>query len=144
MNNYFLGILIIELLKLYNKKEDYCIWETLNLLKNNYKNSNWEGKISQQNISKLIELLESEKTIKIITKIKKVRDSHLAHLDSGVYDNQVYVDEIDYLINLSCAVLDTVLKPLFNTDVRKGFNDNLNQEYLFEVSLEEFANKVKL
>ncbi|MBA7545906.1 hypothetical protein ES705_38286 [subsurface metagenome] len=49
LNNYFHGILIIELLKLYNKKEYYSIWETLNQLKNNYNKSNWKGKISQQN-----------------------------------------------------------------------------------------------
>lgn len=144
LSNYFHGILIIELLKLYNKNEYHSLWKILNLLKNNHENSNWESKINSDEISYLKNQLETNETKKIITNVKDIRNKQLAHLDSRIKDNKVFIHEIEYLINLGIATINVLLIRLFDTDMSKGFDSESESEYLFEISLEDFSKQIRL
>jgi len=144
LQQYFLGSLYIELLKLYNQDEKHSLYKTLNLLKNNHENSNWKSKIKLDEISYLINQLEREKTKMIITNIKYIRDKKIAHLDTKMKHDSVFIEDIIYLVNLSNSIINDLLIRLFDTNMLKGFDSKSKSgyEYLFEISLKDFSEEI--
>ena len=146
LQQYFLGLLYLEIYKLYSqgKNEKHSLYKTLNLLKNNHKNSNWKSKIKLDEISYLINQLEREKTKNIITNIKDIRDKKIAHFDTKMKPDSVFIDDIEHLVKIGNAIINDLLRRLFDTNMLKGFDSKSKSgsEYLFEISLEDFSKEI--
>ena len=139
---YFIGVLVIEILKLFNPNEKYSIRKLLNKMNDAYNNSSWKSLISKTEIENFLSVIDSDNTKDKIERLKKFRNREIAHLDTKIFDDVITFDDMDYLINLGEATLNRILQPLFATDMTTGFNKEDSHVHLYETSFETFWNTI--
>ena len=98
--NCMWDILILELFKLFYKKEAYSLSKTLNILIANKKAVKWNHEGDFSKIDTLKKEMESEEFQKILFRLNHIRDKKIAHLDRDRFDKEILVnlDQVQTLI----------------------------------------------
>lgn len=129
---FALGVLsILELNILFeNKNNDYSLVRLLNMLLNNYKDSEWRNFLSKPVIKKWIDEYNSTEIQKSIGKIKTIRDQYFAHKDRTAVDFNsllLTITEVENLFNYCKKVLYGIKLTVF-------------KEYTYDVFPNETSN----
>jgi len=108
--NYMWTVLILELNKLFDKKEDYALSKTLNIAINNFSKVQWDKNESLDGLTKLKNEIEDRKIQDIIGNLNHIRDKQYAHLDRDRFDKEVLINlsEVRRLLDLSQKTLSEI------------------------------------
>lgn len=142
---------VLELSKLFgNKKtEDFSLIKILNKMKHDFKNAEWNNKISIKELDEMMSSLGSNDIQEKIQNLKKMRDEHYVHKDKKPTKEldqiKLYYPDIEYLINVAGSIIqslhvkiietDIILKPYDQTSLKSVINQ------LVEYSLIKSINK---
>jgi AbiU2 len=101
--NYMWTILVLELNKLFDKKENYALEKTLNIALDNQKQIAWTKEEVFDDLGELRVKIKSEKIQNIVANLNYIRNKQSAHLDRNRLDKQVliHVDEAKELLDLA-------------------------------------------
>lgn len=98
--NCMWDILILELYKLFYKKEAYSLSKTLNIVQTNAQKLTWNQHGDLTKLELLRKEMEGEQIQGIIANLNHIRDKKIAHLDRNRFDKEilVHLDEVELLL----------------------------------------------
>lgn len=107
---YMWTILVLELNKLFDKREGYSLNKLLNIVVNQHREITWAKHVDLTVIGSLKEEIEGEKVQSIFENLNHIRDKAIAHLDRNRMSREVLVhlDEAKYLVELGQRTLSEV------------------------------------
>jgi hypothetical protein len=75
------SLLVIKLYPIYHKNDDCSILKIINILKNNFKGSDWKERIKLEDITLLEERLNQTEIIEAVRSLDEIRTKHVGHID---------------------------------------------------------------
>ena len=112
--------LILDLCKLFDKREKYSFYKLKNKMNENYGNSELCGLLSSTNFEELFVPLDSERIEQLLKKLKTIRDEYYAHFDrtrTEFGEIQINSKETGRLISIAENILKTIELKYFETSV---------------------------
>lgn len=93
--NYMWTILVLELNKIFDKREAYALSKTLNIAVNNFSKVRWDKKEDFGRLNELRNEIEEEKVQTVIGNLNHIRDKQFAHLDRNRFDKEILITLTD-------------------------------------------------
>lgn len=108
--HYMWTILVLELNKLFDKREDYALNKLLNIVINQHRKVRWTNDVDLTVIGNLKEEIEGGNVQSIFENLNHIRDKHIAHLDRNRMSREVlvYLDEAKFLVDLGQRTLSEI------------------------------------
>ena len=121
--------LILDLCKLFDKREKYSFLKLKNKMLDNYEKSELCNHMSKDEVENLFDLINRENIDIILKKMKETRDKYYAHFDRtkpNFKTIQINSDETSILISIAEKLLKSFESKYFNM----SFDYNLNRSEL--------------
>lgn len=112
--------LILDLSKLFDKREKFSLGKLRNKILDNYKNSELSSFLSNSEVETLFDSIEKEEIYNLLEKLKNTRDKYYAHLDRKRPDFseiQINSSETGKLITIVEHILKTIELKFFGVSV---------------------------
>ena len=112
--------LILDLSKLFDKREKFSLGKLRNKILDNYENSELSSYLSNSEIETLFDSIEKEEIYNLLEKLKNTRDKYYAHLDRTRPDFseiQINSSETGKLITIVEHILKTIELKFFGVSV---------------------------
>lgn len=127
--------LIIDLCKLFVKREKYSFGKLCNKMRDGYSKSELRAFLPEVDLEKLCKRLDLEKINSLMNKLKTTRDEYYAHFDrtrTNFELIQVNSSEIDELISIAENFIKALELNYFNKNVDFNFGKGELGHLLFE------------
>lgn len=137
---YLWNYIVIQTNKLFDPAGGYQILKILNILINNYSNSEWKELIAIEEIDKLQIKINDDKIQKTIKNNKTIRDKFYAHLDKDSVDRNfreisISLSDIKYLISEVNGVMERLHLLAFNSTMAfNSTNEELGNTFWVELA----------
>jgi hypothetical protein len=132
--------LVLNLSKLFDKREKYSFEKLINKMSQNYSNSEFLEYQSKNDFENMCKIIDQEKIDKTLVKLKTTRDEYYAHLDrsrTSFTSITLNYSEIDELISIADSFIKAIELKYFGSGVFYDLTDGEMGYGLFE-RLEEW------
>jgi hypothetical protein len=110
---------VIETAKLFGgANEGFRLITLINVLINNYKDSEWKDTMQLNEIKDLKGLLESERVVSRVENLMELRSQHYAHKQKVPKNNKsdvfLYYEDIDELLKIGESICNVIYQKVFD------------------------------